>query len=48
MGLEGGVVVSESETTAKILDAAQELFLRDGYAGVNLDQIGRASCRERV
>jgi AcrR family transcriptional regulator len=33
----------ESDTTAKILDAAQRLFLQDGYAGVNLDRIAKAA-----
>lgn len=34
---------SDSETTGRILDAAQELFLSDGYAGVNLDRIAKSA-----
>ncbi|WP_156517727.1 TetR/AcrR family transcriptional regulator, partial [Rhodococcus sp. LB1] len=34
---------TSAETTGKILDAAQELFLRDGYAGVNLDRIAKSA-----
>lgn len=38
-----GAGESASETTSRILDAAQELFLRDGYAGVNLDRIAASA-----
>ncbi|OBI50571.1 hypothetical protein A5707_15255 [Mycobacterium kyorinense] len=34
---------SDSETTSRILDAARELFLRDGYTGVNLDRIATSA-----
>lgn len=33
----------EPDTSAKVLDAAQRLFLQDGYAGVNLDRIAKAA-----
>lgn len=36
-------VAADSETTGRILDAAQELFLSDGYAGVNLDRIAKSA-----
>lgn len=36
-------VQPDSETTSRILDAAQELFLSDGYAGVNLDRIAKSA-----
>ena len=38
-----GSAAAEPETTGKILDAAQALFLRDGYAGVNLDRIAKSA-----
>lgn len=35
--------VSDSATTRAILDAAQRLFLKAGFDGVNLEQVGRAA-----
>jgi AcrR family transcriptional regulator len=35
--------VSEGATTRAILDAAQRLFLKAGFDGVNLEQVGRAA-----
>lgn len=37
------VAATSAETTGRILDAAQALFLRDGYAGVNLDRIAKSA-----
>jgi len=34
---------AESATTRAILDAAQRLFLKAGFDGVNLEQVGRAA-----
>jgi TetR/AcrR family transcriptional regulator, regulator of autoinduction and epiphytic fitness len=35
--------INESATTRAILDAAHRLFMKAGFDGVNLDQVGRAA-----